>query len=146
MTEDEERYYHEMQNERDEYEYQLSLEAETLAELETQLEEDNVNMQDDIMKIKTLNYEDQVNDYLSLGWLLLGFMPVTPVDSLEEQHGKHQKYIMGLPRQYPCGAESFGHTAPKQYDHETGEWYCVNCKEDELKRKAELDKYKDVPF
>jgi len=146
MTEDEERYCHEMQNERDEYEYQLSLESEALAELEMQLEEEKSNMNDNITEIKTLDYEDQVNSHLSLGWILLGFVPVTPVGNLEQQHGKHQKYILGKPRQYPCGAKSFGHTEPKQYSHETGKWYCPACKEEELERKAKGEKYDNVPF
>ena len=101
---------------------------------------------DNIIKIMTVDYEDQVNNYLEMGWLLLGFVPVTPISDLEQKHGKHQKFIIGYPRQFPCGAASFGHIVPKKYNHEAGEWYCPVCKEEKLFAKAEAEKYDDVPF
>ncbi|KKM68899.1 hypothetical protein LCGC14_1456230 [marine sediment metagenome] len=88
-------------------------------------------MQDNITEILTLDYEDQVNDYLARGWVLLGLVPQDEESEWKTRDRKCVKYILGKPRQYPCGAESFGHTAPKQYDHETGKWYCVDCKETE---------------
>ncbi len=101
-------------------------------------------MQDNIIEILTLDYEDQVNDYLVRGWVLLGFVPQDEESGWKDRDRKCVKFILGKQRQYPCGAESFGHTAPKKYDHETGKWYCASCKEE--KEKSDKDNYDEVAF
>lgn len=112
---------------------------------EVQSENEGNYMYTNITEIMEVEMSD-VNDRLKLGWVILHFS--NQADAGYPFDGDQRAWtmcVMGLTRQYPCGAASFGHTEPKQYDHDTGKWYCVSCKEGELKRKADRE-YDDIPF
>lgn len=107
---------------------------------------DEVNVQFSItgfweLDIKSITVVDSrfVNERLSNGEILLG---VGVEGNLQD--GVDIMFTFGELRSQFCGALSFGHTAPKSYDHEKGKWYCSDCKKEEEQRK--LNPVDDLPF